>query len=140
MIKSKSRTIRYFFIVFLVIYVFFASPSGYFARKNLIIKVNDLETQITALKSENEELKEKIQLIKTDMNYIAELARKLGYAKKGEKIYRFKDMLDMTNQTNKPIKEMKKERSFLDTFLYFDAYTVFSLILLIILVIIAFKV
>ncbi len=134
MIKNKHKYVKYIVILLLGIYIFFFSGSGYFSRRKLINKISRLENEINNLKNENEVLRKKIELLKSDMNYIAELARKLGYAKKGEKIYRFKESHKSIEYSNK-ITNIRKPNKFF----YIDAYSLLSIIILIIIIIIALR-
>ncbi len=88
----------YVIIIILLIYVFLFSDVGYFSRKKLENDIKSLEQRVKQISNENKILKKEIMLLKNDPEYLAELARKLGYAKKGEKIFRFKMRTDESNR------------------------------------------
>lgn len=131
MIKIRYKSAKYIIPVLIGLYIFFFSGSGYLARKKLVNRVLSLEIEIERLETENKLLRKKIDLLKNDGDYIAEIARQLGYAKKGEKIYRFKESVEPEKKTNS-LNSIKKTK-----FHIIDIYTIISLILFVALVIIA---
>ena len=132
--KLNYKFLKYFLTIGIGIYLIFLSPTGYFTRKKLISKINQLEMETIKLQKENENLKKKIELLQSDYSYIAELARKLGYANKGEKIYRFTDLYSIQTNTNKTEQNFKPKTKIN----IFDAYMIISLILILILILVSF--
>ncbi len=95
----KFKINKYYFVgIILLIYVFLFSDVGYFSRKRLENDIKSLQKRVLKLTQENEKLRKEIFLLKNDPEYLAELARKLGYAKQGEKIFRFKMRSDSSNK------------------------------------------
>ncbi len=111
--KIKFRNLYPLFFLFLIIYIFLFSDVGYFSRKKLKENILQLQIKIEKLKNENNRLKKEIELLKSDPEYIAEMARKLGYARKGEKIYRFK--MENTNINSSLTNKISSSPSSFDT-------------------------
>lgn len=62
------------------------------------------EKKIELLEKQNEKLRLQIEQLKSDREYLAELARKFGYAKPGEKIYKFYEPIQNTNEQSMNVK------------------------------------
>ncbi|MDD5065487.1 MAG: septum formation initiator family protein [bacterium] len=85
----KKNNFRFIFLSLIIIYLFIFSDIGIIARIQLNQEMKRFEKKIALLRKENEKLKLTVEQLKSDRNYLAEMARKLGYARNGEKIYRF---------------------------------------------------
>ena len=72
---------------------------GIISKIKLDRKVKKLEQKIKQIEENNETLSIIIEKLMKDDDYIAELARKLGYARPGEKIYRFPPAEPESNKT-----------------------------------------
>lgn len=87
--KHAFRIILVLAAVSLVVYLFAREVSHVYAlhQENERVKTQGAELQKT-----NDELRKKIDLIKTDKAYMEKIIRdELGMIKTGEKIYRFKE-------------------------------------------------
>ena len=87
--KHAFRIILVLAAVSLVVYLFAREVSHVYAlhQENERVKMKGEELQQT-----NDELRKKIDLIKTDKTYMEKIIRdELGMIKTGEKIYRFKE-------------------------------------------------
>ena len=87
--KHAFRIILVLAAVSLVVYLFAREVSHVYAlhQENERVKMQGEELQKT-----NDELRKKIELIKTDKAYMEKIIRdELGMIKTGEKIYRFKE-------------------------------------------------
>ena len=87
--KHAFRIILVLAAVSLVVYLFAREVSHVYAlhQENERVKMQGEELQQT-----NDELRKKIDLIKTDKTYMEKIIRdELGMIKTGEKIYRFKE-------------------------------------------------
>ncbi len=86
---KKKTKIQFIILSLFIIYIFIFSDVGIISKIKLDQKTKLYEKKLSQLHKDNEFLKDQIKKLGNDCNYIAEMARKLGYAKKGEKIYRF---------------------------------------------------
>ncbi len=131
--KLQYRYLRYIVLILLVGYVFFFSGSGYFQRIKIRNNIAELKERIEYLTKENLALKKKIISLKNDADTIAELARKLGYARKGEKIYRFKNEfntnLATTSNSNSSILNKEHKKLYIDTFFIISVVALVGLII-----------
>lgn len=87
---QRHRTI--IILIGVALFLFFAllyySPYGY--HNYLVIRedLNQVNNEISELKSKNQELEEEITLLKNDSNYVEKIARqKLGMLKKNEIVF-----------------------------------------------------
>ena len=65
---------------------------GFIHAMRLQSELNEIERRNIFLRQENESLKNDIELLKYDLNYLQELARKeLGLVKEDELVYRLSD-------------------------------------------------
>lgn len=80
---------KFIILSLLIVYLFVFSDIGVISRIRLNQKITLMEKKIIRLKKENRNLKVVVERLKSDREYLAGIARKLGYAGKGEKIYRF---------------------------------------------------
>jgi len=100
----KKKNIKFILLSLLILYIFIFSDIGVISRIKLDKKIKEYEQKIIQIKKQNDILKIKIEKLKNDYDYIIEQARKLGYARPGEKKYRFIPLKKETNQkiiTNK---------------------------------------
>jgi len=72
-------------LFFLLLYY---SPYGYHNYLAIRDNLNQVNSEISELKAKNQELEEEITLLKTDSNYVEQIARqKLGMLKKNEVVF-----------------------------------------------------
>ncbi|MBU1076325.1 MAG: septum formation initiator family protein [Spirochaetes bacterium] len=93
----KKNKIKFIFLSVFIIYIFIFSDIGIISKIKLDQKIKSNSLKLEQLQIENDKLKSQIKKLKTDYNYIADVARKLGYAKKGEQIFRFLEPSTNTN-------------------------------------------
>jgi len=70
---------------------FFLGEKGLLRYVHLNQQRAALATEVGALRSSNDTLREKVQALKTDPVYIERLAREQGMVKEGEKVYQYED-------------------------------------------------
>ncbi len=126
----KKRNIKFILLSILVVYIFIFSDIGIISRIKLDGKIRNYEQEIEQIREENKILQMKIGKLESDYNYIAELARKLGYARPGEKIYRFSSSKPESNK----LKITNKKPSFKPKFNIKD-YLVYIITFLIVVII-----
>ena len=126
----KKRNVKFVFLSSLIVYILIFSDIGIISKIKLDKKIRNYENKITQMQSENEVLKMQIEKLNDDYDYIAELARKLGYARPGEKIYRFSPVEPETNikrETNKTTPPRDKF-NIKDYLIYFITFLVIIII------------
>ncbi|MEQ9618107.1 MAG: septum formation initiator family protein [Deltaproteobacteria bacterium] len=87
--KLIIRVVLILAVVSFLVYLFAREISHVYAlhQENEKVKLEGKQLEMA-----NEELRERIELIKTDKNYMEKVIREeLGMIKTGEKIYRFKE-------------------------------------------------
>ncbi|MGA2193461.1 MAG: septum formation initiator family protein [Nitrospirota bacterium] len=70
---------------------FFLGQMGYLRYMKLRRQKDDLVSQISVLKASNSALGDKVESLKTDPDYIEQLAREQGLVKDGEIVYQYED-------------------------------------------------
>ncbi len=90
-IKFSKKSIVYFIIVLLILYILFFDSASFY--KTLIIKnkLTTLQYDIEELEKENEHLKLENKKLENDKNILEKKARELGMQKEGEEIFIFKE-------------------------------------------------
>ena len=100
----NKKNIKFIILSALILYIFIFSDIGIISKIKLDNKIKSYKNNITQIKEQNDCLKLKIEKLNKDKDYIAEIARKLGYAHPGEKIYRFttpeKEKTNQSPQSN----------------------------------------
>jgi len=77
-------------VIILVYLAFIGGKNGYLARREKVRLIEKLTLEIQRLNEENKQLHREIQSLQVDLNYLEKIAReKLGFAKRGEIIYKF---------------------------------------------------
>jgi len=78
-----------FFLIFIVLVVLaIFDQRGFIHMARLTEELEELENYNTKLISENEKLRQEIDLLKNDLRYLEEVARsELGLVKEGELVY-----------------------------------------------------
>lgn len=133
----KRKNIKFILLSIAIIYIFIFSDIGIISKIKLDQKVDQYQVRLEELIQENEKLKLQMNQLKNDYNYIADLARKLGYANKGEKIYRFFQEEIKTNKIKTNIKPAPIEFKIKDYLIYM--LTFFAVLLIYIILIINSK-
>ncbi len=99
-------------------------------------KIQNNKNRIQQLRNDKEILRMRMDKLKNkDYDYIAEHARKLGYARPGEKIYRFVKNIEKTNNikktnTKQPSKTKFKIKDYLIYIITFLVVIIIYIILL----------
>lgn len=109
---KKKRNVKFILLSLLIFYIFIFSDIGIISKIGLDKKLKNYANQIEQIQNENEILKMQIDRLNKDYNYIAEQARKVGYARPGEKIYRFYQNEAQTNQEKQTNKIISSETKF----------------------------
>ncbi len=113
------------------------SDIGIISKIKLDRKVKKFEQKIEKIEENNEMLSVIIEKLMKDDDYIAELARKLGYARPGEEIYRFppnESESNTTKVTNKiPAPRLKINFNIKDYLVYIITFLVVVIIYIILL-------
>lgn len=89
--KFNKRSIFYFLLAALIIYILFLDNSSFLQRLRYNLKVKKVEKDIENLRSENEQLTEENEALKNDPDTIEEKARELGMQKENEEVFIFKE-------------------------------------------------
>jgi len=77
-------------VIILVYLAFIGGKNGYLARREKACLIDKLTLEIQRLNEGNKQLRQEIQSLQGDLNYLEKIAReKLGFVKKGEIIYKF---------------------------------------------------
>ncbi len=98
----KKKNIKLVILSVIILYVFIFSDIGIISRIHADKKIQNNKTRLEQLKDDKEILLMRMDKLKSkDYDYIAEHARKLGYARPGEKIYRFVKNIETTNNIKK---------------------------------------
>ena len=104
----KKKNIKFIIFSAIILYFFIFSDIGIISRIQQDRKIKEDKNKIEQLQNEKEILRMQINKLNRDYNYIADEARKLGYARPGEKIYRFLQRKDRTNKIKIAEKTNKK--------------------------------
>jgi cell division protein FtsB len=70
---------------------FFLGEMGLFRYMKLRGQKAAIKAEITSIKQSNEELRARVDALKTDPEYIERLAREQGLAKEGETVYQYEN-------------------------------------------------
>jgi cell division protein FtsB len=89
--KLNKRSIFYFILAALIIYILFLDNSSFLAKVKHSLRVKKLEGEIENLSQENEHLKSENEALKNDKDVIEEKARELGMQKENEEVFIFKE-------------------------------------------------
>ena len=90
--RRKRRTVIVALVAFFVFYLtanFFLGERGLFRYVRMKKEQDALNADIAQLMSSNEELRQKVNSLKTDPEYIESLAREQGLVKDGEIVYQY---------------------------------------------------
>ena len=89
--KKTLWIILFCMSLLIIVALIVLSQSGIVKKKQLETELSELVASNKKLEEENRALQEEILLLKNNMKYIEELARKeLGLVKKGEVVYQLK--------------------------------------------------
>ncbi len=100
----KKAKLTYIIIILILFYLLIFSDIGIISRIQLQKRINKNQAKINLLEKQNERLRLQIEQLKSDRVYLAALARKFGYAKPGEKIYKFYEPSQSTNEQSANVK------------------------------------
>ena len=90
--RKKRRTVIAALVALFVFYLtanFFLGERGLFRYMRMKKEKTALNAEIAQLASSNEELRQRVQSLKTDPEYIESLAREQGLVKDGEIVYQY---------------------------------------------------
>jgi cell division protein FtsB len=89
--KINKRSIFYFILAALIIYILFLDNSSFLQRLKYHLRVKKIERDMENLRTENEQLTKENAALKNDPDVIEEKARELGMQKENEEVFIFKE-------------------------------------------------
>jgi len=92
--KKKRRTVLVSVVALALFYLmlsFFLGEKGLLRYLHLRQQEATLKADVVTLRSSNEALRQKVDALKTDPQYIEQLAREQGMVKEGETVYQYED-------------------------------------------------
>ncbi len=78
-------------VLFYLFLSFFLGEMGLFRYMKLHAQRSAIKAEIAGLQQSNEELKARVEALKTDPEYIERLAREQGLIKEGETVYQYEN-------------------------------------------------
>jgi len=89
--KINKKSIFYFIIFVLILYVLFLDNSSIMQRIKYELKIKQLQSEIDNLQSENNQLEKENIALEKDPVILEEKARELGMQKENEEVFIFKE-------------------------------------------------
>jgi len=89
--KLNKKSIFYFIVLALIIYILFMDNSSLLQRIKYKLKISKLESELRNLQSENDQLEKENEALKSDPQVLEEKARELGMQKENEEVFIFRE-------------------------------------------------
>ena len=100
-VRSYRRAIAVGAVVAVLVWLFVGGSEGLYAQWRMSGELDELRDEIAGLRLENDALREQIERLRTDMEYLERIAREsYGMARPGEGVYRVLPTADAEDAPN----------------------------------------